>query len=136
MKLPYGFFVLIIMAGWWSELLDVKGALLTGRFDKGEELYMEVPQVMEKYYLVNVLLLLLRILYGLRQTAAQFWKELLKAFMFMKYARNQADPCLYFRWVKGELVICISWVGDFLLTGPNKMTQLEKSEMMIIFECE
>ena len=59
MKLPYGFFVLIIMAGWWSELLDVKGALLTGIFDKGEELYMEVTQGMEKYYPGNVLLLIL-----------------------------------------------------------------------------
>ena len=65
-------------------MLDVKGALLTGRFDKGEELYMEVPQAMEKYYLVNVLLLLLRILYGLIQAAEQFCKELLKSFRFMK----------------------------------------------------
>ena len=47
------------MAGWWSELLDVKGALLTGIFDKGEELYMEVTQGMEKYYPGNVLLLIL-----------------------------------------------------------------------------
>ena len=49
---------------------------------------------------------------------AQFWKELLKLFKFMKYTRNQADLCLYFRWVKGEMVIWISWADDFLLIGP------------------
>ena len=80
---------------------------------------MELPQGMEKYYPVTVLLLFLKTLYGLRQDAAHFYKYLLKAFRFMKYARNRADPCLYFRWVKGELVIWISWVDDCLLVGPN-----------------
>ena len=97
---------------------------------------MEVPLVMDKYYPVNVLLLLLKTLYGLRQDAAHFYKDLLKAFRFMKYARNQADPCLYFRQVKDELVIWISWVDDFLLSGPNKRTQLAKIKMMSLVECE
>ena len=30
----------------------------------------------------------------------------------------------------------ISWVGDFLLTGPKKKKKLAKKKMMIIFECE
>ena len=97
---------------------------------------MEVPQGMDKYYPVNVLLLLLKILYVLRQYAAQFYKELLKSFRFIKYARNQADPFLYFRWVKGELVICIPWLDDCLLAGPNKRTQLAKIKMMSLVECE
>ena len=59
-------FILMIMADWWEELLNVKGAFLTGIFDKVEELYMEVTQVMEQCYPVNVLLILLRTLYGLR----------------------------------------------------------------------
>ena len=97
---------------------------------------MEVPQAMEKYYLVNVLLLLLRILYGLIQAAEQFCKELLKSFRFMKYTRNRAGPCLYFIWVKGKLVIWISWVDDCLLTGTKERTQLAKRKRMSLFECE
>ena len=54
----------------------------------------------------------------------------------MKYTRNRADPCLYFRWVKGEMVIWKSWVDDCLLMGPNKRTQLKKSKIMSLFECE
>ena len=83
---------------------------------------MEVPEGMKKYYPVIVLLLILRKLYGLRQASARFWKKLLKAFRFMNYTRNQADPCMYFRWVKGELVIWISWVDDCILAGPKKTT--------------
>ena len=97
---------------------------------------MEVPQGMEKYYPVNFLLILPRTLYGLIQATAKFWKELLKAFRFMKYTRNQSYPCLYFRWVKGELVICISWVYDYILTGTKKMAQLVKIKITSLFECE
>ena len=78
---------------------------------------MEVPQVMERYHPVNVLLLLLRTVYGPRQASTQFWKELLRSFRFKKYTRNQADPYLYFRWVKRELVIWTSMVDDCLLMG-------------------
>ena len=46
----------------------------------------------------------------------------------MKYTRNQADLCLYFRWVKGELVIWIYSVDNFLLLGPNKKKQPVKKE--------
>ena len=68
-------FVLMIMASLWSELLDVKGAFLNGQFAEGEQLYMHVPQGFEQYYAKNVVLLMLRMLYGLKQAAMAFWKE-------------------------------------------------------------
>ena len=67
---------------------------------------------------------------------AQFWKELLKSFRFMKYTRNREDRYLYFRWFKGELVIWISWVDDCLLTGPKKRTQQAESKIASLFECD
>ena len=71
-------FTLMIMDAWWSELWDGKRAFLTVIFNKGEGLYLELTQGMEKYHPVNILLLLLRTLYGLIKAAAQFWKELLE----------------------------------------------------------
>jgi hypothetical protein len=50
--------ILIIMAGWWAELLDVKGAFLHGVFEKGHKVYMEIPQGFEKFYPGNSVLLL------------------------------------------------------------------------------
>eukprot|EP00957_Ditylum_brightwellii_P127878 9752006-Ditylum_brightwellii.AAC.1 len=64
------------MAGWIGRILDVKGAFLNRRFQNGEVLYMGVPQGFERFYPEDVLLLLLRTIYGLKQAAMQFWREL------------------------------------------------------------
>jgi hypothetical protein len=52
--------VLLIMAGWVGEILDVQGAFLHGDFDYGKTIHMEVPQGFEKHYdpMYYVLLLL------------------------------------------------------------------------------
>eukprot|EP00957_Ditylum_brightwellii_P015793 1189146-Ditylum_brightwellii.AAC.1 len=60
------------MVGWVTQLLDIEGAFLNGRFQNGEILYMGVPQGFQKYYPPDVLLLLLRTIYSLKQAAMQF----------------------------------------------------------------
>jgi hypothetical protein len=57
-------FILMLMAGWIGALLDVNGAFLNGRFEKHHRVYMGVPQGFEKYFPANVVLLLLKTLYG------------------------------------------------------------------------
>ena len=91
---------------------------------------------MEKFYPPNVVLLLLRTIYGLKQAAAQFWKELLEALRFMKYERNKADPCLYFKWVNNKLIVWISWVDDCLIAGPKELTIEARDKMMTLFDCD
>ena len=86
--------ILMMMAGWYAEVLDVKGAFLHGLFEDGEQIYMEVPEGFEKHYGAGFVLLLLRTIYGLKQSAYAFWKQLLMAFRSMEYKRSKADPCL------------------------------------------
>jgi hypothetical protein len=70
--------VLIIMAGWVGEILDVQGAFLHGDLDYGKTIHMEVPQGFEKHYdPLYYVLLLLKTIYGLKQSAFQFWKSIL-----------------------------------------------------------
>jgi hypothetical protein len=59
-------------------IIEVKGAFLFGVFAKGERIniYMEIPQGFEKYYPKNAVLLLLKTIYGLKQAALAFWREL------------------------------------------------------------
>ena len=71
-----------------TELIDVQGAFLNGRFQNGEKLYIHVPQGFKKYYPPIMFLLLLRTIYGFKQTAMQYWRELLKVMRFMKLGRN------------------------------------------------
>eukprot|EP00957_Ditylum_brightwellii_P113579 8659520-Ditylum_brightwellii.AAC.1 len=84
--------ILTIMAAWTAELLDVQGAFLNGQFQNGEQLYMYVPQGFERFYPLNVLLLLLRTIYGLKQAAMQFWRALLAAMLDIKFNQKRADP--------------------------------------------
>jgi hypothetical protein len=128
--------IMIAMTGWWAELLDVKGAFLCGIFEKGRQMFMTIPQGFEKYYSKDVVLLLLKTLYGTKQAARAFWNELLKAFCDMKYTRNKADPCLYFAWTTVGLIIWISWVDDCLICGNKEGVQEAKAQMMDRFDCD
>jgi hypothetical protein len=58
--------VLMLMAAWFGELLDVKGALVQGNFGRQEKpLHMRIPQGIEKFYPLHWILLLLKTIYGL-----------------------------------------------------------------------
>ena len=77
--------ILIIMAEWWAELLDVKGAFLHGEFEKARKVHMKIPQGFERFYPKNCVLLLKKTLYGTKQAAKAFWVKLLEALKGMKY---------------------------------------------------
>ena len=130
-------FVLALMAGWIGRISDVKGAFLKGDLDlEKEQMYMHVPKGFEKFYPENVLLMLLKALYGKKQAAIAFWKELLKCMSDMKYERNGVDLCMYFRWTMAGLVIWLSWVDDCMLWGPREVVPKENEEFMSRFDCD
>ena len=85
---------------------------MNGRFQRDEVLYVDVPLGFEEYYPKGVLLRLLRTIYGLKQAAMQFWREMKQAFEYMEFDRSQADPCLYYKWVNDKLTVWITWVDD------------------------
>jgi hypothetical protein len=102
---------------------------LNGELDEHVECYLEVPEGFEKYYLPNVVLMLLRTLYGMIQAAYAFWTTFLNAMWHMKYNRSKADPCLYYRWTKTGLVLWLSWVDDdCLVCGHRK--NVEEAKMV------
>jgi Reverse transcriptase (RNA-dependent DNA polymerase) len=71
-------FTLAVLADWKAYLFDVKGAFLNRRLDD-EKLYLKIPQGFEEYYSSTKVLRLNRAIYGLKQAAQAFWKELLTA---------------------------------------------------------
>jgi hypothetical protein len=67
------------MANWCAYVLDVQGAFLNGQFEDGEELFMQVPEGFKRHYPGDIVLKLQCTIYGLKQAAYAFWRELLKA---------------------------------------------------------
>ncbi len=127
---------LLLLARWYAELIDVKGAFLHGEFEEGETLYMEIPEGFEQYYPEDYVWMLLRTIYGLKQAAVAFWRQLILAFASMNYHRSKADPCLYFDWTKEGLIVWISWVDDCLVAGAKKGVLFAKGQMTERFDCE
>ena len=90
-------------------------------------MYMEVPQGFEQYYPRNVVLLLLKTLYGTKQAAMQFWRKLVATLKTKDYNRSIADACLYYQWTTNGLVLALSWVDDVLICGPKDSVLMSKS---------
>lgn len=129
--------VLMLMMGGAGKLCDVKGAFLHGSFSNGEEIFLCIPQDFEKYYNAETQLLCLsKTIYGLKQSAMAFWKELLKCMRDINYERSRADPCLYYKWDEGRLNIWLSWIDDCLNLGSDDDVNQSMAEMKSRFDCD
>ena len=83
-----------------------KGAFLHGVFPDGKEIHIQVPEVWKKFYPANAVLKLLSTIYGLKQAAMAFWKQLLQWMLSMNMKRSEADLCLHYAWTV--------WDGHFV----------------------
>ena len=127
---------LMVMAGYAASVVDVKGAFLHGEFTDGEVIYMKVPQGFEQYYSETAVLKLNRCLYGLKQSAMAFWKQLLLCMKDLDMKRSEADPCLYHKTTEHGIVMLVSWIDDNLIVGSQKAVEELKKELMDRFPCE
>jgi hypothetical protein len=85
---------------------------------------------------MGMVLLLLKTLYGLKQAAVAFWKQLIMAFASMLFVRSKADICLYFSWTINGLIVWILYVNDCFVCGKQKDVVTSKKQMMDKFDCD
>ncbi len=48
--------ILMVMANWQNQIVDMKSMFLHGEFEDGEVIYMKVPHGFEKFYPDDVVL--------------------------------------------------------------------------------
>ena len=121
------------MANWLGWIVDVKGAFLHGRFENNEKIFMKIPDGFQKHYPTHVVLQLIQTLYGLVQAAMQFWREVQAAMRVLTMARNCVNPCLFYKWIEGHLVLVLVWIDDFALFGPDHLIPPIKEELIKVF---
>jgi hypothetical protein len=73
--------------------------------------------------------------YGLKQAAMAFYRELLVAMKNIRLKRSTTDPCLYYKWERGNLVIMNSWIKDNMILGSEDLVMQGKANLMKQFEC-
>jgi hypothetical protein len=76
--------VLMVMADMIAHVVDVKGAFSHSEFEDDEKIHMKITKGFEKHFPAESVLLLLKCLYGLKQAAKAFWRQLLRAAKAMR----------------------------------------------------
>ena len=56
-----------------------------------------MPEGFEKYFSKDDVIELQKIIYGLKQSAMACYRESVRAVKFLKYKRNEIDPCVCFQ---------------------------------------
>ena len=54
----------------------------------------------------------------------------------MGLKQSTADPCLYYKWVEGQLVMMMSWIDDNAIVGKESDVMDLKKALMDQFECK
>ena len=103
---------------WEIEALDVKTAFLFGKLD--EEIYMKQPEGFMVKGKEKKVCQLRKAIYGLKQAALQWNKQLHKSLLEMGFIRCKSDPGTYFKIIGGEIIILLVYVNNALFMGSNK----------------
>jgi len=121
---------------WILAIIDVEGAFLQGHFVNGEELYIEVPDGFHEWYEGDMVLHMNVPLYGTKQAAHCFFKTFALRIKHMTYKQSKADPCLYFAWKGGEMVVFVAWVDDVMVLGPPSLVEQVQCDLEKSFTCK
>src|SRR6266542_3722702 len=97
--------------------MDVKTAFLNGELD--EEIYMDQPDGYVVGGQEGKVCKLLKSLYGLKQAPKQWHEKFDRTLTSVGFIVNEADKCVYYRFVGGEGVIMCLYVDDILIFGTN-----------------
>ena len=123
------------LENWHIEGLNIKSAFLYGQLD--EEIYMEQPEGFKIHGQERKVLCLHRAIYGLKQAALAWWKELLASICKIGFERSQSDAGIFIHKAKnGDIVIAMIYVDDSGFMGNNATLVKEKKKaFMCIWEC-
>src|SRR6056300_736434 len=119
-------------------LVDVETAFLHGELE-GNDIYMECPKGM--VHMEDECLQLMKTIYGLVQSARQFYKKLKVKLLKLGFEEGIVDPCLMVRKNKLGIVMIAIYVDDCLMIGKQEaiddaIAGLEKSRFKLKIENE
>lgn len=116
------------------EALDVKTALLYAKLDK--EIYMRQPEGFVIQGQEQKVLCLLCEIYGLKQAALAWWKELESSMKILDFTHASSDAGVFLIVKNKKLVIAVIYVDNAIFFGKDKQVVKQvKQTFMDIWEC-
>ena len=112
--------LIVAMLLWNLEgiLIDVECAFLEGELE--EEVYMNCPEGLEGVDDSIDCLRLNKSIYGLVQSARQWWKKFVKILRELGFDGGRADPCLFSKKDSDGIIFIALYVDDCLCIGDKK----------------
>jgi hypothetical protein len=105
------FRILLIMMLTWNlkgKIVDIKSVFLHGNLR--ETIYMEIPKGMEANE--NECLILKKMIYGLVQSAREFYKKFVLGLKGCGFQGNTVNPCLWTKYTEHGIVFVGIYVDD------------------------
>ena len=116
------------------EAVDVKIAFLYGKLN--EEIYMHQPEGFKLKGLENKVLHLHHAIYGLKQAALAWWKELESSMKRLGFQHTASDAGVFFAYIGKDLIMVIVYVDNAIFFGRNiKAVKQVKKTFMTMWEC-
>ena len=111
-------FALTALEHWHLEAVDVKTAFLYGKLD--EEIYMQQPEGFVQKGHEKLVLRLNCAIYGLKQAALAWWKELEASMKRLGFTRLHSDAGVFHH--KQFNIVVIAYVDDCFFAGKKNQT--------------
>jgi hypothetical protein len=98
-----------------SRIIDIETAFLNGELS--EEIYMNAPKGLDADD--DECVLLLKSLYGLVQSARQFYLKFKEVMIKLGFKPSEIEPCLFSKQAKGSLILVVVYVDDCYAIGSD-----------------
>ena len=120
---------IVAIMGLLLHQMDFVTAFLNG--DLNETVYMEQPKGFENGDPNKVVCLLLKSIYGLKQSPRQWYAKIDDFFIrILGMKRNPADDCVYVRRKGGQILIIALYVDDILIACSSKSILVDMKQQL------
>jgi hypothetical protein len=103
----------VLTEGWATRQVDYTNAFAQAEIN--EEVYLEFPRLFGPKSGSNLVLKLLKSLYGLRQAPRTFFQKLRDGLLERGYSQSNVDPCLFIK----HGIMCVVYVDDTIFAGAS-----------------
>ena len=120
----------VLTEGWATRQVDYTNAFAQAELN--EEVYLEFPKMFGPKSKANVVLKLIKSLYGLRQAPRTFFEKLRDGLLERGYIQSVNDPCLFMK----QGIMCVVYVDDTIFAGADASALEEEIRLLGVSDTE
>ena len=120
----------VLTEGWATRQVDYTNAFAQANLK--EEVYLEFPKMFAPKSRGNVVLKLVKSLYGLRQAPRTFFEKLRDGLLERGYVQSKNDACLFMK----EGIMCVVYVDDTIFAGADAAVLEEEIRALGVSDTE